>query len=120
MELWQTTVSQKNIERSIRKGRFVQVLFVYQQPEQAWEFVLAREKVEGRRVFQEKFIEQYFSSRASANQLKSEMGEQISLDLLIKNIDGTTRVYHRNIRHIDGYIKEKYSREELAKLTSSV
>nr|WP_306287611.1 zeta toxin family protein [Pseudoalteromonas sp. WY3] len=35
-------VAKKNIERSIRKGRQVLILFVYQKPELAWEFVEAR------------------------------------------------------------------------------
>lgn len=38
-------VAEKNIERSIRKGRPVLILFVYQKPELAWEFVEAREKI---------------------------------------------------------------------------
>ncbi len=106
-------IAKKNIERSLKRGRTVQILFVYQQPQQAWRFVQAREKVEGRRVFPEKFVDQYFLSRESANLLKRVFGDKIILDLLIKNIDGTNQKYHRNITQLDGYIKDKYSRGDL-------
>jgi len=35
-------VARKNIERSLRKGREVLIIFVYQEPELAWRFVQAR------------------------------------------------------------------------------
>lgn len=56
-------VAKKNIERSIRKGRQVLILFVYQKPELAWEFVEAREKLEGRRILPNIFIDQFFASQ---------------------------------------------------------
>lgn len=34
--------SRKNIQRSLDKNRFVQILYVYQDPLQAWKFVKAR------------------------------------------------------------------------------
>jgi UDP-N-acetylglucosamine kinase len=40
-------IAKKNIERSLKKGRDVQILYVYQEPMQAWEFVQAREALEG-------------------------------------------------------------------------
>ena len=109
-------IAKRNIERSLKRGRTVQILFVYQQPKQAWKFVQAREKVEGRRVLPEKFIDQYFLSRQNANLLKQEFGDKIILDLLIKNIDGTNQKYHRNITQIDSYIKDKYSRDDLRRI----
>lgn len=41
-------VARSNVERSLKKGRFVQVLYVYQNPMLAWDFVKAREEAEGR------------------------------------------------------------------------
>ena len=49
-------MAKKNIERSLKKGRGIMVIFVYQSPENAWRFVQAREKIEGRRVPPEVFI----------------------------------------------------------------
>ena len=64
-------VAHQNIERSLRKERTVQILYVYQEPQQAWQFVLAREKAEGRRIEPETFVTQYFAARQVVNQLSS-------------------------------------------------
>lgn len=40
-------VAEKNIRRSLKRERSVQILYVYQAPLQAWEFVLAREERRG-------------------------------------------------------------------------
>ncbi len=36
-------VAERNVEASLKRGRAVQILYVYQEPEQAWKFVQARE-----------------------------------------------------------------------------
>ncbi len=79
----------KNIERSLSKGRLVQILYVYQQPFLAWNFVQEREAIEGRRIRPETFIEQYFSAREVVNRLKGEFGSNIKVDLLMKNNDNS-------------------------------
>lgn len=48
--------ARENIQRSLNKGRFVQILYVYQDPVQAWKFVQKRESKEGRRIPREDFI----------------------------------------------------------------
>lgn len=40
-------VARRNVERSLKRGRFVQILYVYQNPMLAWGFVNAREAAEG-------------------------------------------------------------------------
>lgn len=45
-------------------------MYVYQDHELAWEFVRAREAIEGRKIKLEHFIEQYFGARQVVNQLK--------------------------------------------------
>jgi predicted ABC-type ATPase len=97
-----------NIDRSLRKERVVQVLYVYQEPAQAWSFVQARERTEGRRIQPETFIEQYFEARQVVNRLKSRFGGAIRVDLLLKNIDGSNRTYMANVDQIDSHIPEKY------------
>lgn len=97
-----------NIDRALRKGRVVQVLYVYQEPAQAWGFVQARERAEGRRIQPETFIEQYFGAREVVNRLKAHFGSAISIDLLLKNIDGSNRSYMANVDQIDSHVPEKY------------
>jgi UDP-N-acetylglucosamine kinase len=109
-------VARKNMARSLKRGRPVQVLYVYQEPAQAWKFVQAREMTEGRRIEPADFARQYFAARDVVNRLKTEWGKQIQVDLLLKNIDGSNRVYWAGVDKIDNYIPEKYSLDEVHRL----
>jgi len=102
-----------NIRRSIKRQRFVQIIYVYQDPTFAWDFVRAREIVEGRRVLKDRFIEQYFAARNVVNNLKQKFSKAIEVDLLLKNIDGSDKVYKANIDAIDNHIPEKYTKIDL-------
>lgn len=102
-------VAEKNIERSLKRGRAVQILYVYQEPEQAWKFVQAREAAEGRRIQPEDFVRQYFAARDVVNNLKARFGKAISVDLLMKNNDGSNQFYRAGVDQIDNHIPEKYS-----------
>ena len=105
--------ARENIERSLKRGRFVQIFYVYQDPIQAWNFVQKREVLEGRKIKKEHFIEQYFAAHDTVNTLKKEFGNQIKVDLLVKNIDGSDRFYKENIDIIDNHVEERYTVETL-------
>ena len=107
-------VACRNIERSLNKGRVVQILYVYQEPRQAWAFVQARERVEGRNIPLGKFIEQYFAARNVVNQLKLKYRSEVKVDLLLKNNDGTHRQYRAGVDQIDNHIPEKYDPPTIA------
>lgn len=111
--LAQYDMAKKNIERSLKRERAIQILYVYQDPQHAWEFVRAREKVEGRCITKEVFIDQYFAAREVVNQLKTEYVKSISVDLLMKNIDGSNRFYKAGVDRICNHIPEKYSRADI-------
>lgn len=111
-------IADQNIERSIKRGRTTQILYVYQDPTQAWEFVKAREGEEGRRIRKADFIDQYFTARDVVNRLKEKYGKQIRVDLLIKNNDASNQAYAANVDRIDNHVPEKYTREQLEKLLS--
>lgn len=102
-----------NVERCLRKRRTVQILYVYQDPILAWEFVQARELEDGRRIPPERFIEQYFAAREVVNRLKVEFGSRIAVDLLVKPHDLATRLYRAGIDKIDYHVPEKYTRVDL-------
>jgi UDP-N-acetylglucosamine kinase len=104
--------ARQNIERSINHSRPVQIIYVYQDPLQAWEFVKARELKDGRHVPKDSFVEEYFNARNVVNQMKKEF-PKIVLYLLVKNIDGTTQEYKENIDNIDNYVKEDYTVDTL-------
>jgi len=108
--------SRENIKRSMSRGRFVQIVYVYQEPMQAWKFVKAREKKDGRMVPRDAFIAQYFKARENVNLLKKEFGNKIKVDFVVKNIDGTDFSYRENIDIIDSHIPERYTKNDLEKL----
>lgn len=111
--------ARQNIERSLHKERFVQILYVYQEPIQAWKFVKAREIKDGRKIPRQAFIQQYFLARRNVNILKQEFGNKIQVDLVTKNIDGTDFNYKQNVDVIDNYIPEKYTQDDLETLIES-
>jgi hypothetical protein len=102
-------VAEKNVERSLKRKRAVQILYVYQEPAQAWKFVQAREAIDGRRIQPEVFEHQYFAARKVVNDLKAKFGKEISVDLLMKNNDGSHRFYRAGVDQIDSHIPENYS-----------
>lgn len=105
-----------NLKRSLKKGRLVQILYVYQEPLLAWQFVQARESVEGRRILNKDFVNQYFAARDVVNRLKKEFGKDIQVDLLLKNNDNSNRMYKAGIDQIDHHVPEKYTRADIVKL----
>jgi UDP-N-acetylglucosamine kinase len=106
-------IARENIQRSLKRDRFVQIFYVYQDPIQAWNFVQKRELLEGRRIKKEHFITQYFAAHDSVNCLKKEFGDKVKVDLLVKNIDGSDQYYKENIDIIDNYVEERYTVETL-------
>ena len=87
----------------------------------AWQFVCAREALEGRRIERDTFVEQYFAARKVVNQLKKEFGRSINVDLILKNLDNSDdtsdKVYRGNIDNIDHHVPEKYTENQIKKLT---
>jgi predicted ABC-type ATPase len=106
-------VARRNVERSLKRGRFVQILYVYQNPVLAWGFVKAREEAEGRRIRPEHFVDQYFAARDVVNALKLEYGGDVHVDLLLKHIDNSGRLYKAGVDKIDYHIPEQYTRADL-------
>ncbi|MEX0652069.1 MAG: zeta toxin family protein [Candidatus Paceibacterota bacterium] len=108
----------ENIKRSLAEGRNrdVFIVYVYQDPIQAWGFVKKRALKDGRVVPKDAFISQYFSARLNVNKIKEMFGSKIQVDLIIKNIDGTNLKYKENINIIDNNLKEKYSEDKLKEI----
>lgn len=114
------SVAEKNIKRSLSKERFVQILYVYQEPGLAWQFVVKREELEGRKVPPKQFVDQYFAARDVVNKLKAQFGKRIQVDLLLKNNDGSDRIYKANIDNIDYFVPEKYTRSRVETIIGTI
>jgi len=109
-------VAKRNIERSLRRGRDVTLLYVYQDPLRAWQFVQSREAVEGRNIPLQVFVAQYFSCRRTVKAMKLLHGSSIRVDLLIQARDGQgqpTVLEDVTAAAIDAAIPDTYSEEQL-------
>lgn len=82
-----------NIQRSLNHGRLVQIYYIYQEPEVAWDFTKKREAIENRGIPKEFFITAFFKSKENVNRLKNTFGKLIQVNLIIKN-------YHNDIEQI--------------------
>jgi UDP-N-acetylglucosamine kinase len=105
--------AKSNIERSLKKGRYVLIIFVYQDPEQAWLLVKAREIVEGRRVPPDVFVNQFLDSQRVVSELKKLFTNQIDIIFMEKNLDGTKEKPYFNVTDIDALLGKKYNRISL-------
>jgi len=108
-------VAKRNVERSLRRNRLVAIVYVYQDPLLAWEFVKAREMTEGRNIPKTEFIRQLFSAKEAVLELKKSFRLQIRVDVIIKNTDGTNRSVELNadVAKIDGLVTFGYSQDRL-------
>jgi UDP-N-acetylglucosamine kinase len=115
-------IAKKNIDRALDRGRKVLIYFVYKDPVIAWEFTQKREKVEGRNIPKESFVNQYFGSIKTINSIKSEYGNRIQIDLVqlaVLNPNTphiTDYKFEFNIINVDGYIETRYSKNQLMQL----
>jgi len=109
-----------NIRRSLRKKRKVELVYVYQDPLLAWNFVVERERKDGRSIPRERFVEQYFAARENVNQLKQEFDTAIQVSLIVKAYNGKDLRYEQNIANVDGYVSERYDRDSLKSAIKSV
>ncbi len=106
----------ENIENSLKKGRKVEIYFVYQNPLQAWDFTKKREKLEQRRVVKSVFINAYFKSIDNVNLAKSKFGRDVELNLMIKDFEKNLERLELNIEKVDHYFPKIYTKEELEEL----
>lgn len=106
-----------NIKRSLNKGRRVFIFYVYQNPETAWRFTKQREKVEGRNIPKESFIEQFFGAKETINRVLSEYDERVVIFLVKKDFEKNTVDEVVKMEHggplIDEYLRERYTKDNL-------
>ena len=105
-----------NIERSIKRGKRILIVYVYQDPLIAWDFTKKREKLEGRRVPKKSFIDQLFLAKENINLVKNKFKDKISINLFEKNLKTGKRQFKTDIDNIDQYVWIEYTKVELNNL----
>lgn len=103
----------ENLKRALRRNYTMQLLFVYQDPQTAWEFTKIRQSQEGRFVPKETFINAYFASRNNANKAKEIFGNKLILTLIVKDYKKGTEKIYDNISKIEESLPKLYNQEEL-------
>lgn len=111
-------VAKRNIDRVLGNRWVAQIMYVYQRPELAWQFVRAREITEGRNIPMEEFVRQYLAARRNIVDIRRSYGENLIVNLLVKNTDGTDGAYEGDVTadQIDDLIPETYDHLELIEL----
>ncbi len=109
-------IARKNIRRSVDKGRYVEIVFIYQEPELAWEFTKRRERQEGRNIPKDAFIKSFLQSQIVVETIKNEFSDKVKLNLVIKNLKNNTLTQKQNISSIKSYLEKSYTQEELEAL----
>jgi len=108
-----------NIRRSLDKKRAVFVFYVYQRPEVAWKFTVAREQAEGRHIPKAAFIEQFLSARGTVERIAKDFGPDVTIMLVKKDFEKNTVESIVDIdteSPVDAYIRERYTEEDLVSL----
>lgn len=106
----------KDVKRALGRSRKVGIFYIYQDPLIAWEFTKKREKVEGRRVSKEMFIDSFLLAMENVNKIKSMFGKEIELHFVEKNYTNELGKIKFNIDKVDNFIKTKYNRTELERI----
>lgn len=110
----------RNVERALRRGYNIKIIYIIQDPQVAWRFTLAREKVEHRAIDKNGFINSYFSIIENIKEVmnKHKNCDKIVLDIVVK--DGNNNVGDRikDVRAdgIDNFINTYYNKKTLEEL----
>lgn len=105
--------ARKNIERSLRHNRRTVIYYVHQEPRKAWEVTKAREIIKQRKVPQAVFIRSTIIARENVDNIKVEFGDQVELNLILKDFETGFERFDANIPSIDPAIIPKYTEQEL-------
>lgn len=105
----------KNIERSLRHGFRVKIVYALQDPRVAWNFTVAREKVEHRAIKFDGFVEAYYKTINNIKLAREEFGDSITIDIAVKNEKNKVERWERNVdvEKIDSLVNVEYNKDKL-------
>lgn len=112
--------SRENVERALRRGRGVVIVYLYQRPEVAWAVTKKREALEGRFVPKQIFVDAFLSARENVKKVKSEFGEDVVLIVAIKDVEFKTAKLYFDVVEVDKYLPRLYTREDIEKMVKEI
>ena len=106
-----------NINRALKRNYNVQIIYVYQDPKLAWQFTLAREKIEHRSIKFEGFVDAYYNTLNNIKEIKNNYGNHITIDIAIKQVNNEVRKWIRdaNLQDFDNKLNVEYNKNKLIK-----
>lgn len=113
--------AKQNLEQVFRKYSAVFISYIFQDPLIAWHFTQLREKVEGRNIRKEDFIDRLLGSKETVDKIKQEYGDRVILNLVLKDYKDTeqnkavARVY-TSANSVEECIDFPYTKESLERL----
>jgi len=105
--------ARENIRRSIKMGRIIIVVYVFQDPVISWKFTKKREASEGRNIPKNIFIEQFFAAKEVTQTIKDEFGERVSIWLIDRNLETNYLNITVDALKIDNHIIFTYAKKQL-------
>lgn len=105
-------VSQNNIKICLDKGRQVNIIYLYQDPELCWRAIKARENKNGRVVPIDEFIEGIFKSIENVNRIKQMYPDSVILTCIKRGYNQYGEL-HEDVENIDKYININYTKESI-------
>lgn len=109
----QPNKAQENLERSLKRGRHVFIIYKFLDPFKAWEITQKREKLKKRFVPEEAFVAAFFGARDTVNQMKEIFGEQVKVHLAQGQIAGNMLKVEQDIARVDDHLDFNYSKVSL-------
>ena len=96
----------ENIDRSLTKGRLVEIYYLYQDPVVAWDYVEKRRKAQGRAVPKDVFVEDYYKSMENVKAAKQLYGNKITLYFAKNNNNKALEYIKIDVQDIDSYLPQ--------------
>lgn len=104
--------TEKKIKRVLKNGYRPVIFYVYQEPKIAWQFTKDRERVEGRKVPKETFINAFLHARENVEKVKVRHPETL-VHLIIKDYQNTIEEVHFDMENINLILPNNNTRETL-------
>lgn len=104
-----------NVERALTHGYTLKVYYIYQDPQIAWNFTQAREKIEHRSIDKAGFIDTYARIYSNLKSLQ-KFQDKISISVIVKDKDNKIGSLRENVSDILQEIPSELSRIELEEM----
>ena len=107
--------AEENIARAIKHGYRTKIIYAHQDPNLAWAFTRAREKVEHRSIKLEGFVDTYFKLAENLRRIAKDRSDEVDFDIVYKTKDNKIGEWKENVvpNKVDDFVKTEYNKDKL-------